>query len=192
MSSTEVNSNLLSTKKVRVFHSIDDIGKDAVDSIAQDPFFTYGWFKTLQSLQTYPISPIYLAIYDESKIVGIAPLFIEATNSNSTDSLTKFLNIGHGIGLWQNCVLNCYSPFSYRSKILFAPNQDEKLLLEILSRNIDSICNKKRILISRFSFVSELDELLNENIQKYGYKKNAYTNTTTFYLDIKWIVLKII
>ena len=75
MNETDVTSSMLSGKEVRVFRSIDEIGKSTMDSIADDPFFTYGWFKTLETQQTYRYSPIYLAVYDESKVVCVAPFF---------------------------------------------------------------------------------------------------------------------
>ena len=181
-----MNSNLLSAMTVKVFQSIDEIGKDTIDSITHDPFFTYAWFKTLQTQQTYPISPIYLAVYDESKIVGFIPLFMELIDFNSNNTFSKFLKIGHRIGLWQNRLLKCYSPFSYRSELLLSDIQNEKLLLNLLAKEIDSICEKQKILISEFCFVSEFDKLLNENLQNYGYQKNSFPNTTTFYLDVQW------
>jgi len=39
--------------KVKVFRSVNELGKDAMDSIADDPFFTFGWFRTIETQQTY-------------------------------------------------------------------------------------------------------------------------------------------
>ena len=170
--------------KVKVFRSVDEIGKDMIDSIADDPFFTYGWFRTLETQQTYKVSPIYLAVYNESKIVGIVPLFIQLMEPNPKDLFSKLLNLGHRIGFCQNSVLNCYSPFSCQSKILLSRDQEEKLILDLLSKKIDAICRKQKILISRFSFVSEFDRLLIEKIQSYGYQKRS--GSTAYYLDVQW------
>ena len=35
--------------ETRVFKTVDEIGKDAIDSLVDDGFFTYGWFKTLET-----------------------------------------------------------------------------------------------------------------------------------------------
>lgn len=184
MSKSEINSSVFSGKEVKVFRSINEIGKDAIDSISDDPFFTFGWFRTLETQQTYDVSPIYLAVYDESKVVGVVPLFVELIEPNSKDPFSKFLNLGHRIGFWRDRVLSCYSPFCFRSKILLSHDQEEKPVLDLLSKKIDAICKKQKILISRFSFVSEFDRLLIENIQNYGYQKQP--GITTLYLDIHW------
>jgi predicted N-acyltransferase len=104
MSETEVKSSVFSGKEVKVFRSIDDIGKITMDSIADDPFFTYGWFKTLETQQTNKVSPIYLAVYDESNLVCVAPLFIELIEPNSNGLFSRLLNLG----ISQNQVLRCY------------------------------------------------------------------------------------
>jgi predicted N-acyltransferase len=53
-----------------------------------------------------------------------------------------------------------------------------------LSKEIDSICKKEKILKSQFAFVSEFDKLLSMNIQNYGYQK--IPGITTLYLDVQW------
>ena len=64
-------------KEVRIFRSIDDISKATVDSLAADGFFTYGWFKALESQKSIKIIPIYLAIKSGGRIVAIAPCFLD-------------------------------------------------------------------------------------------------------------------
>jgi predicted N-acyltransferase len=180
MTETEVNSSMLSGKEVKVFRSIDEIGKSTMDSISDDPFFTYGWFKTLETQQTYKYSPIYVAVYDESKLVCVAPFFIESIEPNSNGLFSRLLNLVFR----QNKALSCYSPRCYRSKILFADNRDKKIFFSLLSKEIDSICKKQKILKSQFPYVSEFDKLLSENIQNYGYQKMP--GITTLHLDIQW------
>ena len=170
--------------KVKVFRSVDELGKNAIDSIADDPFFTFGWFRTLETQQTYKVSPIYLAVYNESKVVGVVPLFIELMKPNPKDLFSKFFNLGHRIGFWQNRVLDCYSPFCFRSKILLSNGQEEKIVLDLVSKKIDAICRKEKILVSHFSFVSEFDKVLFENMQNYGYRKRP--GITELYLDVQW------
>jgi predicted N-acyltransferase len=169
-----------SGKEVKVFQSIDEIGKSTMDTIADDPFFTYGWFKTLETQQTYKYSPIYVAVYDESKVVCVAPFFIELIEPDSNGLFSRLLNLVFR----QNKALSCYSPRCYRSKILFSDNREEKIVLDLLSKEIDSICKKQKILKSQFPYVSEFDKLLSMNIQNYGYQK--IPGITTLHLDVKW------
>jgi len=171
---------MLSGKEVKVFQSIDEIGKSAMESIADDPFFTYGWFKTLENQQAFKVTPIYLAVYDKDKLVCVAPLFMEPIEQNSQGFFSRLLNLFFR----QNKVLSCYSPRCYRSRLLFSDKQDEKIVLDLVCKKIDSICAQYKILRSHFPFVSEFDNLLNENIQNYGYQK--IPGTTTLYLDVQW------
>lgn len=171
---------MFSGKEVKVLQSIDEIGKSVMDSISDDPFFTYEWFKTIETQQAYKGSPIYLVVYDESKVVCVAPLFIESIEPNSIGLFSRFLNVV----FHQNKMLTCYSPRCYRSKILFSDNRDEKEVLSLLCKKIDSICKEQKILKSHFPYVSEFDKLLSENIQNYGYQKML--GITTFNLDVNW------
>ncbi len=52
-------------KEVRVFQTVDAI-KDSIDQISNDSFFTYGWFKTLESFGMLP-EPLYLVITQDMK-----------------------------------------------------------------------------------------------------------------------------
>ena len=180
-------------KEVKVFHSVDKIGRDSINSISNDGFFTYEWFKTLETQQSFPISPIYLAVYDEGKMVAFAPCFIDLHDEffsygprvrYAVHYLKKILNLGQRVGFCQNHVLICYSPFCFRSKILLGKNSEEKMLLSLLSAKIDEICKKQRILFSSFLFVSEFDGLLKENLQNLGYLKSP--GITTLNLDVQW------
>ncbi len=61
----------------KVFRSVDAIGRDSINSLAEDGFFTYEWFKTLETQQSFRISPFYLAVFDEDKVIAVAPCFVE-------------------------------------------------------------------------------------------------------------------
>jgi predicted N-acyltransferase len=176
-----VNSEI----KVKIFRSVNELGKDTINSISDDPFFTYEWFRTIETQQAVLASPIYLAVYNESKVVGVVPLFIHLVDPNPKDLSSKLLNLGHRIGFWQNRVLSCYSPCSARSKILLAHDQDAKIVLDIVSKKIDAICREQKILVSGFPFVSEFDTILFENLKNCGYRKRA--GITTLYIDVQWL-----
>jgi predicted N-acyltransferase len=176
----------------KVFRSVDAIGRDSINSLAEDGFFTYEWFKTLETQQSFRISPFYLAVFDEDKVIAIAPCFVELSYFFQYGPqvryimplLQKLLIIGHQRGYCQNNVLLCYSPFCSRTKVLLGENPKKKDILNLLAKEIDTICKKERILFSSFLFVSEFDRLLMDNLQNLNYLKSP--GITTLYLDIQW------
>ena len=170
--------------ELKVFCSVDEVGKESIDTIADDPFFTYGWLKTLETQHTYHVSPIYFVFYHEKKIVGFVPSFIELVDPNSRDSFSRLLNLGHRIGFCQNRVLRIHSPHCLRSRILLSENQDEKLMLELLLKKINVICKEQKILFSFFPYVSEFDRLLISNLGNSSFLK--FPRVKTFFLDVCW------
>ncbi|MGD0643947.1 MAG: GNAT family N-acetyltransferase [Candidatus Bathyarchaeia archaeon] len=184
---------MASTKEVKVFQSVDDIGREAINSIADDAFFTYEWFKTLETQQSFRVSPFYLAVYDEDSLVAFTSCFIDLTDAYFyvgprlryvMPFLKKTLIFGRRHGFCQEHILLCYSPYSVRSRILQKKNPEEKLVFNLLAKKIDAICKKERVLFSSFLFVSEFNELLMENLQNFSYLKSP--GITTYYLDVRW------
>ncbi|MBT0159179.1 GNAT family N-acetyltransferase [Candidatus Bathyarchaeota archaeon A05DMB-2] len=175
-------------KRIKVFNFVDEIGKEAIDAIADDGFFTYGWFKTLEA--SFNIQPFYLAVYDEDRLLAFAPCFIDifehyfVYGPRIIPYMKKILDIGNRLGLCRNRVLLCYSPFCYRTKISFKKNCEEKLVLDLISKKIDEICKKERIVFSSFLFVSEFDAILNSSLENFGYTKFPWRRT--LYLDLTW------
>ncbi len=176
----------------KVFRSVDAIGRDSINSLSEDGFFTYEWFKTLETQQSFHISPFYLAVFEEDKVIAVAPCFVELSYFFQYGPqvryimplLQKLLVIGHQRGYCQNNVLVCYSPFCSRSKVLLTENPEKKNILNLLAKEIDTICKKERILFSSFLFVSEFDRLLMDNLQNLNYLKSP--GVTSLYLDIQW------
>jgi predicted N-acyltransferase len=184
------SSSLVLGKEVKVFRSVDEIGRDSIDSLSDDGFFTYGWFKTLETQQSFDFRTIYIAVYEEGKLVALAPCFADLQDHFFVDGprsipfMKKLLNLGQMIGFCQRHVLLCYSPFCLRSKVLLRKSREGKHILRLLSNKIDEICEKQGFLFSSFLFVSEFDGLLMENLQNLGYIRSP--GTTTLYLDVKW------
>jgi uncharacterized protein len=173
----------MSKKVVKVFRSIDEIGQ-IVDSISDDPFFTYGWFKTLETQRAFKVSPIYIAIYDDKKIIAFAPFFIDLIEKQSKTLFSKLFNSINLFGFSLNKQLMCYSPRCYRCKILFLGDINKKMVLSLLCKEIDSICLEQKILKSQFAFVSEFDDFLFDTFENYGYQR--ILGITTYYIDILW------
>jgi predicted N-acyltransferase len=179
-------------KEVKAFQSVDAIGRDSINSIADDAFFTYEWFKTLETQKTFGISPIYLAVYDNGNLVGVAPCFIDLLDQYFhyapqvryiLPALKKMLIIGRRLGFCQEHVSLCYSPFSYRSKVLIRKNSEKNHILSLLAEKIDVVCRQERFLFSSFLFVSEFDKLLMDNLQNFSFLKCP--GITTFYFDVQ-------
>jgi predicted N-acyltransferase len=170
---------------VEVVDSIDRIGRESIDSLSDDGFFTYGWFKTLEESKLFNFVPRYLVAYAKEKIIAIAPSFISYDIRYFPDNnpLTKIANdIVNCLGL--NCSLVCCSPGTFHTKILFRKNCERTSILDLLSKKIDDLSTKEKIRVSSFSVVSEFDRLLMENLQDLGYLKVPFMHT--LYLDIRW------
>ncbi len=158
------------TMRVDVFKSVDAIGREAIDSLAtDDPFFTYEWFKILESQLSFRNSPFYLTVYEEDRLIAFAPCFIDWTNNYFltapslrfvTPFLKKMLVFGQKHGFCQEHVLLCYSPSCGRSRVLRKSNSNPEMILSLLAGKIDDICKKERFMFSSFLFVSEFDDLL--------------------------------
>lgn len=173
-----------------VFNTIDKISKDQIDSISNDPFFTYGWFKTLEEQEDFKISPFYIAAYEQGKLVAFAPCFVDLLNDyfsycrQVVPFMKKLLKIGSRIGLWRKQVLLCYSPFCFRSKILIDENFRYQTIFALICQKINEICRKEQILFSSFLFVSDFDALLAKTLQNFDYIRFPWMDT--LYLDVRW------
>jgi predicted N-acyltransferase len=175
--------------KVRVFNTIDQIDKESINSIADDGFFTYGWFKTLETTKIFNVELFYLVVYDEDRIVAIAPCIIDSYDKyfsliGKHAFLGNMLHLTNKLRLFSNRLLVCYSPDSCHSKILLGNHSGEKRISKLICDKIADICKKERISISLFFYVSELDRLLMGNLPSLGYHKVYLKDTLN--LDIKW------
>jgi predicted N-acyltransferase len=180
--------------KVKVFDTVDDIGKDAIDAISDDPFFTYGWFKTLEQQVYFDFNPRYLAVYKKSELVALAPCFLDSLGHyfsfgpSVLPFMNELLSTGNGLGLWQKRILVCYSPFCYRSKVLLSENCGKQVVLNLLLEKIDYVCKREQILFSSFLFTSEFNSLLINSLPIFGYFRFAWKQT--YYLDVPWLTFE--
>lgn len=175
-------------KEVKVFESIDEIGRESVDSMSQDGFFTYGYFKTLETSNPYDISLSYVTVCHGNNVVALAPCYIDLNDPFS--GLGKFPFAGSVVGLASrlgfclNRLVVCYSPNSYHGKILVREGYDGRSMLELVSKKVDDICKSRRILFSSFPFVSESERVLQDNLNGLGYQSSP--SVRTFCLDVTW------
>ncbi len=106
-------------EEVKVFNSIDEIGKSSVDSIAVDGFFTYGWFKAIEKQSSIPMSPIYIAVFQNEKIVAIAPCYIDSTGQffeygpNFAPYFQRIVSLCQNLKLFNNPLSFVLFPFLF-------------------------------------------------------------------------------
>jgi predicted N-acyltransferase len=179
---------------VKVFKSISKLSPEEINSVSSDAFFTYEWFKTLESSKSSNICPVYFVAYAQDKVLAIAPCFIDKLDQFFYYSgrlplvlplFRKMLIYGHKIGFCQEHVLICFSPFAGRTKVCFSENVDKDSILSSLMEKMAEFCKKERILFSSFLSVSEQDKTLIKNLANFMYVK-APGLYPTFYLDVKW------
>ena len=131
---------------VRVFKAVDGIGKEALDSLTDDGFFTYGWFKTLETSRLIKVNPFYVTAYSDGKLVAFAPCFLDVANEyfrfgpQVIPLMRKVLMVRSQLHLGREHLLLSYSPCCYRTKIFLGKDLDPELLINLLFREIDAIC----------------------------------------------------
>ncbi|MEM2143747.1 MAG: GNAT family N-acetyltransferase [Candidatus Jordarchaeaceae archaeon] len=175
---------------VRVFNKIEDLGRDSLDAISDDPFFTYEWFKTLEEQKDFKIAPFYIAAYHQGELVAFTPCFVDLLDHYFSycppvfPYMNRVLRIGNRLKLWNMHVLLCYSPFCFRSKILVNANFKKSLIYSLICLKINEICKKERILFSVFPFIAESDLLLTRTLGNFNYLRFPWLNT--LYLPVNW------
>jgi hypothetical protein len=188
-------------EKVKIFRSIDAIGRESINSIASDAFFSYEWLKTLESQQEFSVgrAPIYFAAYSEGKLIAFVPSFIQPILLEKVfyqyfcrpklqryilPYLNRMLILSQQVGLSQDRMLISSSPFSCSSKVLINMNSEKTHILNLLLEKIDVFCKKEKFMFNAFLFVSEFDKLLMDNLPTVKYSKSP--GLTTSYLDVRW------
>lgn len=177
------------TLGTRIYSSIDDVGKEQVDSIADDGFFTYGWLKTLEMSKPFDLLPRHVALYDGEKLVALAPCFEDLAGEYSRRGpyiphVYRLLRTASRVKLFRDHVLICYSPLSLHSKFLYSREYDVGAVCGLLLEGISDICRRDRMLFSYFLFVSEADKALVSGLQGHGYTSVPWIDT--YYMDVNW------
>jgi predicted N-acyltransferase len=175
----------------KVFKTADGIGREAIDSLVDDGFFTYGWFKTVETSKPINMDPVYVTAYDKGILVAFTPCFYDVADQyfhnapKVAPSMKSVLNVCNRLRLGQAHVLLCYSPWCYRTKIFVGKGFNEGLLICNLSIKIDVVCKNEKILFSSFLFVSEFDKRLIMCLENLGYHKFLFWEPM-LYLDVCW------
>ena len=181
---------MTATNRSIAFSSVDSIGKQEINAIAKDPFFTHGWLKTLETANLIEHTPVYVTVYEDKKLAAFTPCFIERIGKNFSFGpnisflINRILKIGKPLRLWKNDFLLCYSPYCFRTKVSMGLTSDNNLVYDELLKKIDDVCKKENTIFSVFPFVSEFDKPLMHRLEKDGYNKLYYI--TTLYVDVFW------
>ena len=146
---------LTQVRNVKIFKSVDEIGKDSIDSLSNDGFYTYGWFKTAENIQRHKLGPLYVTVFDRGELVALAPYFLRSEEyyppwKPNWFLRNKILALGNLIKLPLNRVLLCSSPFCYRSTILVDKGYDRKKAVNQISNVFDFICQKTECFSAHF------------------------------------------
>ncbi len=181
---------MTSTFAIEVLRTVDDIGRQTLDSFVDDGFFTYGWFKTLESINPLNPKPFYITAFEGSRIVAFAPCFLDLGDQffdfsrGATHFIRRLLKARGRLHVGQDHVLLCYSPSCYRTRVFVEKRPSGNFLINAILSRIDDICRKEGILFSSFLFVSEMDGDLSGWLSNAGY--NGFPNATSYYLDVRW------
>jgi predicted N-acyltransferase len=179
------------TLSIKVFRTIQDIKRETIDSLVDDGFFTYGWFKTLETTKHLNLNPFYISAFSEDKLVAFAPCFLDIEDEffrfmpRGGLIMKKLLEIRKRLHLGQKHVLLCYSPYCYRTKIFLDKKLDKELLIKRLSKEINNICKKDKILFSSFFYISQFDQDSSTQLGNMGYHK-FHRNACSYYLPVHW------
>lgn len=170
---------------IRIFSNVDLMGKGSVNSISDDPFYTYGWFKTLEEHKRLELSQFYISVYYRNNLVAFAPCFFEPLESfTKSKALKALINAGCKFNLLNKQVLICSCPYCFRSRLIVDVNFKNSLIYPLILQKIDEICKERRILFSAFPYVYESDILLQKTLRNSGYLK--FLRHDTFYMNICW------
>lgn len=179
---------------VKIFKSVDEIGKDLVDSLSHDDFYTYKALKTVENIhlytfQPYKLDPFYVTVFDRGELIALAPCFLRSKDyypSWKPNWLLrdKILALSNLVKLPLDRALLCDSPFWFRTRVLVEKSYDLRLALNQISKVFDFVCHKNKMSFSSFLAVSEYDRHLISSLEDAGYQKYPYE--TNFYLDIEW------
>ena len=176
----------------KALKSVDAIGRNAVDSIVDDGFFTYGWLKTMEvSKPPIDLDPFYVIANENGKLVAFTPCFRDVADQyfqyapNVIPFMKRSLNMSKRLHIGQDHVLLCYSPWCYRTRVFVTKNHNEESMIRFLSKEIDHVCRSQRILFSSFLFVSEFDKHLIATLESLGYYRFLF-KASALYLDVSW------
>jgi predicted N-acyltransferase len=177
---------------VEVVDTVERIDRKWLDALADDFCYTYGWFKTVEALEThFQMEPRYIVVYKKGRMVAFVPAFLVQdfpyfSVGNKGFLIRLLVNLGERAGFHLNHgrTLVCDPPDCLHSRVLMKEDCDPKTVLNLVSAKIDEICKEERIPMSCFTAVSEFEGTLRNSLEDLGYFDTSVMNS--FYLDILW------
>tara|TARA_Y100001968_G_scaffold49997_2_gene40416 strand:+ start:5546 stop:6721 length:1176 start_codon:yes stop_codon:yes gene_type:complete len=144
--------------------SINDISEEDWIYLTQNqsiPFYTWDWLFALEKsnsvIPKYGWQPLYLSIWNEKKIISIAPLFLKSHSYGEFIFDQQFYELAYNLGLNYYPKLIGMSPFSPVEgyKFLFAPGENKEELTKLMMDQIDNFCINNKILSCNFLYVDQ-------------------------------------
>jgi len=176
--------------KAEICTSIKSIGEETWDSLNTyftNPLLAYGWVNSVEMLYGDQVHPRHIVIYKNEKIVLILPCYIQYGDLYKTTEdcfFGRFKPLARTLGISLTPSLIVYSPFSQHSGLLSAQKEIDAPLFDLIEKTIDDLCNKERISLSGFPYLSNKYDFLIDRLLQRGYAK-AFISATA-YLDIRW------
>lgn len=169
--------------KIKIFSSAEEI-KDFLNENAKNVFFSYGWFKTVESMNI-KTKPYYICMYSYNKLVAVASCFTQYEELFETDTSSGILfgKTARIVNKLLNFIpsLVCYSPLSQSSGIIGKKNKE---ILDRILTEMKNTCKDNSIKCYCFTFVSdpEMVNLLKDSgLEKcYLFDKNILDIKNTF------------
>ena len=123
------------------------------------PFYRWEWFYTLENSQSivpkYGWQPLYLSIWNKSKLISFAPLFLKAHSYGEFIFDQAFCELANQLGVNYYPKLIGMSPVSPVEgyKFLIASGENEQELTDFMMQRIDEFCINNKILSCNFLYV---------------------------------------
>ncbi len=139
-----------------------------------NPFFDWNWLNSLEKSESisvlYGWKPNHLSIWDQSRLIGFAPLYIKNHSYGEFIFDHGFARLAHQLNLKYYPKLIGMSPLSPIEgyKFLIAIDENESELTQIIMRHIDEFAIKNNILSCNFLYVDQ-------NWKKYGEEANCFS-----------------
>ena len=137
---------------------ITEIKWNKLNKNNQIPFYSWSWLCALeQSNSIVPRNgwqPLYLSIWRDENIIGIAPLFLKGHSYGEFIFDNQFAELAYNLGLNYYPKLIGMSPVSpvIGYKFLYAENENKQALTNILMEEIDNFCKNNKILSCNFLY----------------------------------------
>ena len=163
--------------KVEVKLSIKEISKEIWNELTNEvknPFYEWNWLKNLEISKSVSREtgwqPLYFVAYQDTEILGIAPLFLKNHSYGEFIFDQSFARLAQELNLNYYPKLIGMSPYSPINgyQFLYKKNEDKKEITNLLINHIESFAITNKILSCNFLYI---DERWGNHLKSLGYHK---------------------